>query len=145
MIKNRRQGSVGLAGADQDSHHTQLTRCGLVDQVRHHGVALAIESLFTGRMKMELKKIVGLVANGQLAACRHVHLHGMAIVPDDGRAGLVVKLKRRQRHLVSFDDVDRALMLPQRTFLECRVNLGPMGCAVLTFVLPVGSHGLLAR
>jgi len=80
-----------IADFELDGKHEEFVVVGMVDEMNVHHALFASETFFTGCVKMELDKLVGVVAEGDAvgAGCC-VELDGVPGVGDIDWKGLVV-------------------------------------------------------
>jgi hypothetical protein len=64
--------------------------------MNHHVEALSIDKLLARMVKMELRELVAMIADGDKASRRIVHHNGVTVIDDGERRSTVVELDRRQ-------------------------------------------------
>src|ERR1700740_2769044 len=111
-----------------------------------HVIALAVDRLLAGPMKVELFERILLPAHRHKAPCGVSDRHGVTVVDDMQRRRLVIELDWQQVGLLGIVDVDGGLPAPILAWSKFRFELTPMAWPTRLPIVPsVFGMMILAR
>src|SRR5271154_4239178 len=96
MIPHSLERWVDLSRFQQNSYDGQVSTRIRVNHMDHHVEALSIDKLLARMVKMELRELVAMIADGDKAPRCIVHHNGVTVIDDGERRSMVVELDRRQ-------------------------------------------------
>ena len=112
VIPNSLNEGVESPCFQKDRDADDLSVSTLMHQMQHHVVRFAIHILFTGSVKVELRKLVALITHHEVASAPGwiviIHPYGVRVVDDVvQRLGCILETQRRKLGFLRMANVDR--------------------------------------